>query len=334
MSRSLIGTSNGLVSFTDLSNSVGLRLKNPRFYCFLNTAVNTVVSNEALMAKILNDDTFKVWGEGILFSHDPNFIIGVQRSTWDVLHSLNALKSNSIGCTEIHGKNCFHTVKQQISLKTLQFEILGEIKNLVKEQRGVRDATLLRKMLVKVSPSFKDDIQHDAGEAYLSLLQCIPDSDDLCSLRLRKIRTCIECNNVQVREDNEEWCLMLNSEEMAGKPLQVAVNEWCEATSRLEYECACKSQNRVNNSDNAEMYYTSHREVFEITKSPVFLHIKARDRATTGNTVKMLTKFFFNGVEYVLKSGMLYTGTGEGGHWRCIVLIGDRLTILDEKRTQ
>ena len=63
MSRSLIGTSNGLVSFTDLSNSVGLRLKNPRFYCFLNTAVNTVVSNEALMAKILNDDTFKVWGK-------------------------------------------------------------------------------------------------------------------------------------------------------------------------------------------------------------------------------------------------------------------------------
>ena len=114
MSRSLIGTSNGLVSFTDLSNSVGLRLKNPRFYCFLNTAVNTVVSNEALMAKILNDDTFKVWGESILFSHDPNFIMGVQRSTRDVLHSLNALKSNSIRCTEIHGENCFHTVKQQI----------------------------------------------------------------------------------------------------------------------------------------------------------------------------------------------------------------------------
>ena len=75
--------------------------------------------------------------------------MGVQRSTWDVLHSLNALKSNSIGCTEIHGENCFHTVKQQISLKTLQFEILGEIKKLVKEQRGVRDATLLRKMLVR-----------------------------------------------------------------------------------------------------------------------------------------------------------------------------------------
>ena len=107
-------------------------------------------------------------------------------------------------------------MKQQISLKTLQFEILSEIKKLVKEQWGVRDATLLRKMLVNVSPSFKDDIQHDAGEAYLSLLQCIPDSDDLCSVRLRKIRTCIECNNVQVRKDNEEWCLMLNSEESSG----------------------------------------------------------------------------------------------------------------------
>ena len=46
----------------------------------------------------------------------------------------------------------------------------------------------------------------------------------------------------------------------------------------------------------------------------------------------MSTKFFFNGFEYVLKSGMLYTGSGDGGHWRCIVLIGDRLILFDDEK--
>ena len=110
-----IGTEDGMIPFTDLNRSgfMGLRLKNPRFYCFLNTAVNTVVSNDALMALILKDDTLKVWGEQVLLSHDPNFVEGIQRSTREVLHVLNEMKSNSIGCTENHGENCFTTVKKQ-----------------------------------------------------------------------------------------------------------------------------------------------------------------------------------------------------------------------------
>ena len=49
-------------------NSVGLRLKNPRFYCFLNTAVNAVVTNKKLLEQVLNEDSVKIWGENVLAS--------------------------------------------------------------------------------------------------------------------------------------------------------------------------------------------------------------------------------------------------------------------------
>ena len=39
----------------------------------------------------------------------------------------------------------------------------------------------------------------------------------------------------------------------------------------------------------------------------------------------------FHGCEYVLKSGMLYTGSGDQGHWRCIVQSRDRLIVLNDE---
>ena len=47
----------------------------------------------------------------------------------------------------------------------------------------------------------------------------------------------------------------------------------------------------------------------------------------------MSTTFFFSGHKYELKSGMLYMGNGEGGHWRCIVQQKeDRLVIFDDEK--
>ena len=43
-------------------------------------------------------------------------------------------------------------------------------------------------------------------------------------------------------------------------------------------------------------------EFVEIVGSPMFLHIKVKDRAKRGNGMKISTKFVFNGVEYILKS--------------------------------
>ena len=50
---------------------VGIRLRNPRFYCFLNTAVNAVVTNEKLLRQVLNKNIVKLWGENVIAEHDP-----------------------------------------------------------------------------------------------------------------------------------------------------------------------------------------------------------------------------------------------------------------------
>ena len=51
----------------------GVRLRNPRFFCFLNTAVNAVVTNRKLRSQLLDENTVKLWGENVLIDHDPNF---------------------------------------------------------------------------------------------------------------------------------------------------------------------------------------------------------------------------------------------------------------------
>lgn len=49
--------------------------------------------------------------------------------------------------------------------------------------------------------------------------------------------------------------------------------------------------------------------------------------------IKLMTSFSFKGFEYVLKSGMLYTGDGFGGHWRTLVRKKDgSLLIFDDAK--
>ena len=62
-----------MVNVTGGGNIDGLRLKNPRFFCFLNTAVNSVVTNEPLREQLLKENIVKLWGEKILLEHDQNF---------------------------------------------------------------------------------------------------------------------------------------------------------------------------------------------------------------------------------------------------------------------
>ena len=246
-----------MLNVLDNVNSVGVRLKNPRFYCFLNTAVNAVVTNEKLLEQILNDNTVKIWGENVLAEHDSNFVGGIERSYEDVLHCLRVFITNPVGCIDSHNENCFSAIKKEISSKLLQQKIVEELKRILFSEDSVRDAHLLRQSLTDVFPVFKDDVQHDAADAYLSLLQCIPNTENLCSLKLRRYRSCVECPRVNVLEVNEEWCIMLKRDDTKVKSLQYAINEWCEEESTIFYNCECKLQNGVRNSnDPPEMYYT------------------------------------------------------------------------------
>ena len=92
--------------------------------------------------------------------------------------------------------------------------------------------------------------------------------------------------------------------------LQDALNKWCTQISTLLYECTCNNQEGVWTLP--EMYYTIHRDSFQLVNVPDVLHIKVKDRFVQKSGIKMSTTFFFGGHKYELKSGMLYMGNGEG----------------------
>ena len=69
------GNTDGRAVMDMASNSnSGLRLRNDsRVECYLNTAINTVVTNEILMGEVIREDPLKQWGMDILLLHDPNY---------------------------------------------------------------------------------------------------------------------------------------------------------------------------------------------------------------------------------------------------------------------
>ena len=89
-----------ILNVFDNINYVVERLRNPIFYCFLNTAVNAVVTNEKLLEQILNDNIVKLWAENVLVEHDSNFVGGIDRNYEDVLNSLRVFITSSVGCID------------------------------------------------------------------------------------------------------------------------------------------------------------------------------------------------------------------------------------------
>ena len=112
--------------------------------------------------------------------------------------------------------------------------------------------------------------------------------------------------------------------------LQDAVKKWCTQITTLLYECTCNNQEGVRTQP--EMYYTIHKDNFHLVKVPDILHIKIRDRFVQKSGIIMSTTFVLGEHKYELKSGMLYMGNGEGGHWKCIVQKEDRLVIFDDEK--
>ena len=274
----------------------------------------------------------------MLLKHVPNFSANRESTTNDILTALIVFRSDTTGCTnsngvDLTGPECFVSAKNQINTHIKNWRVLDEIKRMVFEKTGIRGTRRLKTFLIESFPTFQGDVQHDAGDAYLSIIECLPDLESICNLTLRKTRSCIDCGKTETKDGNQEWCMMLNYEESTVRPLQVAVDEWCNATSRLIKNCACKYRNVAPIPDGAaDFYFTEHIETAELIDVPDVLHVKVKDRFRQRNCIIISEEFFLNGIEYMLKSGMLYTGTGDRGHWRCIVKNGGKLIVYDDEK--
>ena len=105
---------------------------------------------------------------------------------------------------------------------------------------------------------------------------------------------------------------MLNRTGKSRISLEAAIFEWSNEHTVLMYECACKLRKGV--WTDPELYYTPHDDSFSIENSPEVLYIKVKDRSVMESGIDITTSFCFNGFEYILKSGMLYTEDGLSGH--------------------
>ena len=107
------------------SGHVGKRLRNPRFLCYLNTAINTVATNRVLREQLFRDTV--------------------------------------TGITENNGDNGERFEQKQ--------RVIEELKKIILGNGEIGDASALRILLGQCFPQFRENIQHDAGDAYLSFLE-------------------------------------------------------------------------------------------------------------------------------------------------------------------
>ena len=211
--------------------------------------------------------------------------------------------------------------------------ILSEVNDLFRLQGRIGDASELRELLHEKFNRFEAGEQKDAANAFLSILECLIGAKEHCGLELRVKTTCLECGFEKSRIDSNQWGILLGDSSTVGKTLQEAVNEWVSRVSTVEFACVCKERDPLESVQQAEESYTNHREQLEILKFPEILHIKVKDRGVRTSTIKMTDKFMLSGNEYILNTGMLYEGSGNCGHWRCIARVGESLVILNDEQS-
>ena len=116
------------------------------------------------------------------------------------------------------------------------------------------------------------------------------------------------------------------------KTFQDAVDQWVSRISMVELSCECKEQFLMGSVLKPEMLYTNHRprEEYAILDTPDILHIKVKDREIREHSIEMKEILYLNGTRYVFNSAMLYEGSGNCSHWRCIAKFEDRLVIFND----
>ena len=147
-----------------LKEGFALRLRNPRFNCFLNTALNSVISNELLLNRILNP-SIEISGElRVLFEHLDIENIG-EFSNENLISLLEFHCYDTDGCAKVHGDECFSVIKKNLKERIAELKIIDEIKFLALRE-GINETLKLRGLLSQRFSGFSADIQYDAGEAF------------------------------------------------------------------------------------------------------------------------------------------------------------------------
>ncbi len=295
----------------------GVRLRNvSSVECYVNTAVNNIVTNDDLMLEIRKSNPLMNWIKTVLKDHKPGFLESHLTNTYgELVMELDTCFSSSQGCTEMHGVLCFNSRKKEYTKNRENLSVLEELNKMVCRKNEIQDVLYLKELLKKHFGMFGSNTQQDAQDAYLSILECAPDTHEVCNLNIRATRKCIKCERVSVK--NEENGLMdLNYMNYDSKlrTLQEAVDEYSNRRGELIMKCPCTIIHLGGPSEAEQESNTTHTETWEVVKCPKVLLIKVKGRERPKDNIKFAENFTLKGVSYVFQSAMLYTGSGQRGH--------------------
>ena len=95
------------------TNYTGLRLKNPRYNCFIHAALSSIVTNKYIMEEVNNPHPFHKWYKETLEQHKPECNVGSVACGQEEVRSLIQIFFGSSGCIELHGRECFERLEKQ-----------------------------------------------------------------------------------------------------------------------------------------------------------------------------------------------------------------------------
>jgi len=177
---------------------------------------------------------------------------------------------------------------------------------------------------------YSSESQEDASTPFFHVMQSIPEMEEMFRISGQKTRQCMECGKEEVRVDDTNISIYLDSnEDPINVSLQKKVEEWCNNLSSLEKKCECTIFNdgqfvedmfEKGNVDVQDemMTNTNHREKFEVHDLPTILYIR-KQKVKNGNPGMDISESIeIEDKKYLLKSALLYTGNGYFGHWRTL----------------
>ena len=156
----------------------GIRLRNvSSVECYLNTAVNTVVTNDILLSEIMKPMPLLNWVKGGLKDNKIGFLESELTNNYeDLVRELDTFLSSSQGCRDIHGDLCFQSRKREYNKNRDNLLVLEEVRNMCSNNSEIQDALYLKELLKKhFGMMFGSNEQNDAQDTYLCILECAPD---------------------------------------------------------------------------------------------------------------------------------------------------------------
>jgi len=322
----------------------GLRLSNYKNDCYLNSALNGIVTNPILMKHIqTNSDLLETWIREILAVHSPSSYLPWDATKDEIMAEWQMFLSSPIECiTEHGGMECYEAIKEEYERKTKQANIIDEIQRLRRKGTStsskIESARQLKTILGEYYPymeCYSNEIQEDASTPFLHMVESIPNLVEKFQILGQKTRKCLMCGREEIFEDATNMSIYLGVDINEGLlSVQRKVDDWCNSLTEIEKKCECTIYK--NDSAIQEMYKkgtidlkeesmtnTAHEEKFEVVDVPKILYIRKPMANKDNEDMEIQESLTINDTTYYLKTALLYTGSGSFGHWRALSREGE-----------